>query len=414
MFNRLRNVALIGVVLMAAAVVVRLRTSGSTASATVPYSLEMAAAAPSSTATPIDPPASSTTINASGTIQANQAVALAFTSVGRVTSLAVDKGAPVLKGQKIAALDTQTALDAVLLAQSKLNSAQIALQRMTEKPRQVDVDVLEAAVALAKAELDEALHSIDATAAQIAQVNVSMAQNALYLQQLARDADQQQKQNLLKNPRTAPMANQLPSDDAENAALNAKAYNVQIAQANATAAANASGNIGGIAAAQAQVTAAQNALANLLKGPDAQDIARAQAGVQGAQAALDQAKSNLDKLTLVAPFDGVIAVLNLHLGQQTPTTSPAAIILDTSSFYVDLPISELDIARVAVGQTVMLTVDALSGQVLTGKVNRIGATGTKIGGVVTYPVHVVIDSTGKRLLAGMTTSAVINVASANS
>jgi multidrug efflux pump subunit AcrA (membrane-fusion protein) len=410
MFKRLQIMSVISVLAVGVFVYLRLQFDHS--------AMTPLAAAVTATSTPsvlqtvvIDQGDILNIVSATGMIQPNQNVPLAFEAVGRVTSLAVAQGDHVLKGQVIATLDDRLATDALLAAQGQVIMAQLALRNLTDKPRQADVNVTKAALALAQAQLDEVLHSVDGTNLQIANAGVSLAQNNLYLQQLNRDAVEQQKEKLREHPQTAGLANQLPNSNAENAPIDSAQYGVQIAQANATSLQGAHGNVGAISAAQAQVTIVQNALDKQLKGADVADIARAQANLQGAQSALDQVKANRAKLTLVAPFDGLIAKLYLNLGQQTPS-GPAALLLDTSSFYVDLPIPEVNIAQVALGQNATLTFKALPGKMLTGKVTRLADTGVKMGSVVTYMVRVVIDPSDQALLGSMTTTASITTGKA--
>jgi uncharacterized protein YgiM (DUF1202 family) len=137
-------------------------------------------------------------------------------------------------------------------------------------------------------------------------------------------------------------------------------------------------------------------------------VARVQAALQAAQAAFDQAKTNLSKTVLTAPFDGVVAQLNLNLGEPTPVQSAAALLIDTNTYYVDLPVAEVDIAKITVGQDAKLRFAALPRTVLTGRVTRIGTSGASVGGVITYTVRVEIDPAsapvGVTLLPSMTTN----------
>src|SRR5262249_37228946 len=218
-----------------------------------------------------------------------------------------------------------------------------------DKPRQADLNVAKTALNLAQAQLDEALHSVDRLQGQIAKLSADNAKNALWMQQLTRDADKKAKDDLNKNPRTAPLAASLPSDTAENAALTSKDFDVQIAQANADAALTQTGNVGAIASGQAQVSAAKQAVDRLTEGADKQDIARVQANLDAAQTALEQAKAMLSKSKLISPIDGTVARLNLNLGEPVPN-GPAVIILDTSGYYVELNIDEVHVARISIGQ----------------------------------------------------------------
>src|SRR5258707_980710 len=149
-------------------------------------------------------------VNATGTIQAIQNVSLAFTNNGQVTSIAVKSGDTVRKGQTLATINNQSALDAVNTAQAKVVAQQVALNTLTAKPRQVDIDVAQANVKLAQAQLTESQQSgTSPTAIQQSQVAVDQAKNALWQAQLNRDINNQKKADLQSNPKTASAANNL-------------------------------------------------------------------------------------------------------------------------------------------------------------------------------------------------------------
>ncbi|HEY3343072.1 MAG TPA: HlyD family efflux transporter periplasmic adaptor subunit, partial [Anaerolineae bacterium] len=86
---------------------------------------------------------------------------------------------------------------------------------------------------------------------------------------------------------------------------------------------------------------------------------------------------------------------------------PAITLVDTSLLHIDITVDEIDIAKVQVGQQVSVTLDALSGVELAGKVDRIASTSTTVNGVVSYAVRVVIDKTDVPLRSGMTANASI-------
>ena len=138
---------------------------------------------------------------------------------------------------------------------------------------------------------------------------------------------------------------------------------------------------------------------------------QAQANLDSAKSALAQAQSNLDKTKLISPFNGVIAAVDLNLGQDAPSGTDI-ILLDTSSFYVDLPVAELDIASVQVGQPVNLLFDALPNTTINGKVTQVASTSNG-DTPVTYNVRVEIDPAGQPLLSTMSTTASIVTNNAN-
>ena len=345
------------------------------------------------------------TVSATGPLQAIQKVSLTFRTSGNVASVNVTEGDHVLKGQTIATLDTKDLNDAVLIADARVMSQQIVLRQLTDKPRNEDVMVKKAVLNTANAQLYEAQHSgTDPLQVQINKLGVETAKNQLWQSELTRDANNKTKSDLLSNPFTKAQANVLPNDTQNNANITGQDFNVQIAQANLDASSSTGSSVSAIASAQAAVTQAQVDLDNLLKGGDQDQVAQATAELQQAQSALDLAKSNLTKATLVAPFDGIVAQLNVHVGERTPLGA-AAVMLDTSTYYVDISVDETDISKLALDQPTTLTLDALPGIDVNGKVTRIAQTGTKNGSVVTYSVRVEIDPAGQPLLSSMSVTA---------
>ena len=91
-----------------------------------------------------------------------------------------------------------------------------------------------------------------------------------------------------------------------------------------------------------------------------------------------------------------------------------AVIYDMSRLTFDINVSEMDVVRVEVGQTVTFTADALDGQEFTGVVEKVNINGTTQNGNTSYPVTVAVDGDGmdladQGLLPGMSVSANIIV-----
>ena len=110
----------------------------------------------------------------------------------------------------------------------------------------------------------------------------------------------------------------------------------------------------------------------------------ARAGCTAARAQVDQARSrislahaDIDRMTLRAPFAGIIADISGEQGEfATPSppgipTPPAIDLIDDSCMYVSAPIDEVDASHVRVGQEARITLDAIKGRVFPGKVRRI-------------------------------------------
>jgi RND family efflux transporter MFP subunit len=398
MNKTLRNLSILAVVILIAAGVVLTRSNRADAQSSTP-------ATPAGTGIDtgkIDRGDMLITVSATGQIAPAQQVNLAFSSSGNVTTINVQPGDHVLKGQLLATVDQQTQQDVILLAQAQYDVQKVAYNALTSKPRQVDIDVAQASLNLAKAALEESSHSGGSTtAAQQSALNVESAKIQLWQAQLNRDTNAAQKAAAQQAGR--------PSTDTstkDEASITQAQFGVEIAHANQEASNSGGGVNTGAVSAQGQLTNAQNALNTLLSGANADDEKKAKASLDSAQASLDDAKASLDKTKLLAPFDGVIGQVNLNLGQAAPS-SAAIVLLDTNSFYVDLPVDEADIAKVAVNQDVSLKFDALRNVTLTGKVTRIADVSTTVGNAITYTVHVELKPDSQPLLPSMTTTASI-------
>ena len=95
-------------------------------------------------------------------------------------------------------------------------------------------------------------------------------------------------------------------------------------------------------------------------------------------------------------------------GSGSSSSQAAAVIEDLGSLQATAGISEVDITKIAVGQKVTFTFDAIDGLTLTGKVEKIDTAGTVSSGVVTYNVTMIFDSIDPRVKPGMSvTSSII-------
>jgi HlyD family secretion protein len=152
----------------------------------------------------------------------------------------------------------------------------------------------------------------------------------------------------------------------------------------------------------AQLADAQRAYDRIKNGPNPDDVAAAQARVAADKAGLDQAD-------LKAPFAGTITVVNSKSGDIVSPGTPAFQIDDLSRLFVNIDISEVDIAKVALDQPVTLTIDALPGKDFNGKVNDIALVGKNTGGTVNFTVTVEITDKTAEIKPGMTAGANIAV-----
>jgi HlyD family secretion protein len=163
--------------------------------------------------------------------------------------------------------------------------------------------------------------------------------------------------------------------------------------------------------AWAQIVQAQTNLDKLRKNPEPEDVAIAQAQLDQAQAQLEEAQLKLEKAVITAPFDGVVASLGAKVGEMVSSGTPLVVLVDLSQFHIDVEIDEIDISQIAVGQEILITLDALPDEEIAGHVEAIAPTASSAdGGVVSYVVTVAIEPTDALLRPGMSTNTTITTA----
>lgn len=99
--------------------------------------------------------------------------------------------------------------------------------------------------------------------------------------------------------------------------------------------------------------AARDANATLLTNGSAENNPE----VAAARARLDQAKVDLGRTVLRAPLDGVVAKRIVQLGQRVQPGMPLMALVPVSEIYVDANFKEVQLAKVRVGQPVILHAD---------------------------------------------------------
>jgi HlyD family secretion protein len=177
----------------------------------------------------------------------------------------------------------------------------------------------------------------------------------------------------------------------------------QLAQAKATLSTLQETSATQLAAAQSQLAQAKANLTNLRQGAAAEQVAIVKAQVAQARIALANAQARLEDAQLVAPFDGVVTAVYLAAGEWA--TGPAVELTDTSSLEVVLDVDEVDIGLISLGQRTLVTLETWPDQEFEGEVVRIAPTGNTQTEIVTYQVHIRLDSGDHPVRTGMTANA---------
>jgi RND family efflux transporter MFP subunit len=155
--------------------------------------------------------------------------------------------------------------------------------------------------------------------------------------------------------------------------------------------------------AKEQQDAAQAQLAQVKAGPSQEEIAAAEAALQQAEAALRTAEVALERTEVRAPLGGTVGMVQLRENELVAPGQPLVIIGDLDTLWVETTdLDEIDVARVAVGQAVDVTFDALPDRVFAGRVRRISPMAESDGGGVSYTAIVELEDLDPAIRWGMT------------
>jgi len=285
---------------------------------------------------------------------------------GAIISAPVSETQPVKKGDVLVVIDPADYRLALSQAQADLDQAQRKVQGYfanndamgaTTDARQADIDRAQAQ--LVSAQSDQAKAATDlsrrqalAPAGAVSGDELTTAQNRF--------------------------------EETRNAVAAAKAA---VAQAQASRAA---------AVGQQKVASALTAGTQINNNPE----------VALAQAKLDQAQLDLDRTTVRAPVDGIIAKNVIEVGQRVQVGAQLMTVVPIQSAYIDANFKEVQLRHVRIGQPVTLTSDLYGGGVkfhgrVVGLAGGTGsafavipaqnATGNWIKVVQRLPVRIAID-----------------------
>jgi HlyD family secretion protein len=135
--------------------------------------------------------------------------------------------------------------------------------------------------------------------------------------------------------------------------------------------------------------------------------------LQATELALKNAKEDLMKTEILAPFDGTVVDVGVKENDQLSSFDYSSItavhLVDTKTVKMEGVVDEIDIYQVAVGQEAIITVDALPDEEFSGKVTFISPFGTEETGVVEFAVSISLEPTEVELRGGLTATADIIV-----
>lgn len=161
-----------------------------------------------------------------------------------------------------------------------------------------------------------------------------------------------------------------------------------------------------IASSKRSIAEKTASLAKLKEGADFFDLRSQELSLRQRQNALLDAQEKLADAFIRAPFDGVVAKVNVKKLDAVSSGAAVAIFI-TKQKLAEISLNEVDIAKVKVGQKATLTFDAVEDLSISGEVAEVDAIGTVSQGVVNYNVKIAFDTQDDRIKPGMSVSASI-------
>ncbi len=138
-----------------------------------------------------------------------------------------------------------------------------------------------------------------------------------------------------------------------------------------------------------------------------QEYEIAKSKIETAKLEVEHSENELEKTSLFAPIDGVLTSKEVEVGELANPNTKIGSLVDISSVYVEIGITEKDIERIRMGQNVKVNVDTYPGRDFYGSVDKIFPQIE--GRSRTLTVKIKLDNKDMLIKPGMFARALINI-----
>lgn len=343
-----------------------------------------------STPTPVDEISVNTApvVSATGVVLPLKRSTLSVTFPGVVDQVLVERGDVVEEGQVLLRLKGKEEIEAqVAQARAEVISAEQALNDLYENHDLALAAALQAYY-LANNAVKDAQYQLDNFTVPVNQKNMTAVEAVKLMKErldAATAAFQPYRNESEQNERRKELKEKLDEAQADyNAAVKRLTYEFALQEA------------------LAKLAKAERDYQTLLPGPDPALVALAEARLATAKAALAAAEKKLEDLEIKALYAGTISEVYVREGEWVAPGQPILILADLEHLRIETTdLNEIDVARVKVGDNVVITFDALPDVVVNGKVVLISPKASE-GSGVNYTVVIEMDEIPEALRWGMT------------
>jgi HlyD family secretion protein len=203
------------------------------------------------------------------------------------------------------------------------------------------------------------------------------------------------------------VANQTNLDSAQSAvnsaqsALDLAKQSLAVAQVSAEMKVNAARNE--IKSAEGVLKQARDQLMLKRAKPSDAEVSLYKARVQEARANVNLIQNQINDSILISPQKGIITEINGEVGETITSAENFVSMIAAENFEIKANISEVDIAKVKVGDGVEITFDAFGpDRKFEGKIVKIDPAETEISGVIYYKVTTAFVGNSEIIKPGMT------------
>jgi membrane fusion protein (multidrug efflux system) len=327
---------------------------------------------------------------------------------GTVAQVAVNDYQQVKAGELLVRLKDEDYVAQVEQAAAVVRAAEAAIESIQRQRLLQDARIAQAEAGIegGKAQIAQANAGIDASSAQIRDAEAAV--EATRADVIRTESERRRQESLIEAGAATRQRLEQVVADADRFQSNLSSREATLAQARA-----------GLAARRADLAQAEAALSGRYSDLEAQRRQRdvmdsqetqARADRSAREAALKVARTNLDYTRIVAPADGIVGERKVRLGQLvSPGTQVISLV--QSKPWIQANYKETQLGQVRRGDPVDITVDALPGVVLKGRVEEIApasgsqfallapdnATGNFTKIVQRIPVKIVLESDAKTM-----------------
>lgn len=395
------------------------------------------------------------TVSVTGKTQAVQSLQLAFERSGKIAKVYATEGDRITEGQLLASLDTQDLNAQFAQAKANIDAQTARLADLKRGPRPEDIRVKETALEKARQDLENMFQGVPTTIGDAyiksddtirkqtggiftdgdtspklaflvndSQIKTDLENRRLQINQelvawkssiasLPLNPSQDETMQAISGTSSHLVSVREFLDSCMNAVVQsvgvssstADGYktNITLARTNInTALTNINNEKQSIASQKIVVRQAEDNVALARVGTTPEAIAAAEAAVAQAVAGTDAITAQLSGTHIRSPIAGLVTNQNAKVGQVANAHDPLISVISDKKLEIEANVPEVDIGKVATGNTVRITLDAFPSETFTGKVTFIDPGETIVGGVVNYKIKVLFDRHDERFKSGLT------------